>query len=94
MSEERTENLTKGKKMANTTTATTAKTIRAELKAKFPTYKFQVRTVDCGVINIGYNGDKEIRAEIDAIANAYEGWNEFATQYVFVNAYGAMKQVA
>ena len=77
-----------------TTTATTAKTIRQELKAKFPAYKFQVLTVDCGVINIGYNGDKEIRAELDQIANSYKGWNEFATKYVFVNAYGDMKVAA
>lgn len=74
-----------------TTTAATAKVIRAELKAKFPTYKFQVRTVDCGVINIGYNGDQEIRPELDSMAINYEGWNEYATKYVFVNAYGALK---
>jgi len=72
-------------------TATTAKTIRAELKAKFPAYKFQVLTIDCGVINIGYNGDKEIRAELEAIARSYEGWNDFATEYVFVNTYGDLK---
>ena len=70
------------------TTVETAKMIRAELKATFPTYKFSVRKSYCGVINIEYNGAPEIRAELDAIAIKYRGWSEFNTEYVWVNAYG------
>ena len=70
------------------TTVETAKAIRAELKAKFPTYKFSVRKTYVGVINIEYNGDDAIRAELDALAMSYRGWNEFNTDYVWVNAYG------
>lgn len=70
------------------TTVETAKAIRTELKTAFPTYKFSVRKVYCGVINIEYNGDTEIREALDSIALKYKGWNEFNTDYVFVNAYG------
>ena len=70
------------------TTVETAKAIRAELKAKFPTYKFSGRTTYVGVINIEYNGDDAIRAELDLIALKYRGWSEFNTDYVWVNAYG------
>jgi hypothetical protein len=70
------------------TTVETAKAIRAELKTKFPTYKFSVRKSYVGVINIEYNGDQAIRAELDSIANSYKGWSEFNTDYVWVNAYG------
>lgn len=71
------------------TTVETAKAIRQELKAAFPNYKFSVRKEDVGVINIAYNGDKEIRESVDAIARKFKGWNEFNTEYVWVNAYGA-----
>lgn len=70
------------------TTVETAKAIRAELKATFPNHKFSVRKEYVGVINIGYNGDKEIREALDAIALKFKGWNEFNTDYVWVNAYG------
>lgn len=70
------------------TTVETAKAIRAELKATFPTYKFSVRKEYCGVINIEYNGDAEIRSSVDAVAKKFLGWSEFNTEYVFVNAYG------
>lgn len=70
------------------TTVETAKAIRAELKAAFPNHKFSVRKVYCGVINIEYNGDPEIRDAVDAISYKFKGWNEFNTEYVFVNAYG------
>ena len=70
------------------TTTETAKTIRVELKAKFPTFKFSVRKTDTGVINIEYNGDPAIRKELDSIAMRYKGWTEFNTEYVWVNAYG------
>ena len=70
------------------TTVETAKAIRAELKATFPTYKFSVRKEHVGVINIAYNGDVEIRSAVDAIAKKFEGWNDFNAEYVFVNAYG------
>jgi len=71
-----------------TKTAETAKAIRTELKAQFPTYKFSVRKIDFGVINIDYNGDKAIRQALNAIAKKYEDWSEFNTTYVFVNCYG------
>ena len=70
------------------TTVETAKTIRAELKATFPTYKFSVRKEHYGVLNIAYNGDKAIRNAVDSIARKYEDVTEYQTQYVFVNAYG------
>lgn len=70
------------------TTVETAKAIRTELKATFPTYKFSVRKEYCGVINIEFNGDSAIRPAVDAIAKKFEGWSEFNTEYVFVNAYG------
>ena len=70
------------------TTVETAKAIRQELKTKFPTYKFSVRKEYVGVINIEYNGDDAIRAELDSIALKYRGWSEFNTDYVWVNAYG------
>ena len=76
------------KRKKQMTTVETAKAIRAELKAKFPTYKFSVRKSYCGVINIEYNGAPEIRPELDAIAIKYRGWSEFNTDYVWVNAYG------
>ena len=76
------------KRKKTMTTVETAKMIRAELKATFPTYKFSVRKSYCGVINIEYNGAPEIRAELDAIAIKYRGWSEFNTEYVWVNAYG------
>lgn len=69
-------------------TVNTAKLIRAELKSKFPTYKFSVRKEYVGVINIEYNGAEEIRAELEEIARSYRGWREFNTDYVWVNAYG------
>lgn len=70
------------------TTVETAKEIRAELKALFPSYKFSVRKIDCGVINIDYNGDAIIRERLNAIAKSFENWNTYNTNYVFVNAYG------
>lgn len=70
------------------TTVETTKAIRAELKAKFPTYKFSVRKCYVGVVNIEYNGAPEIREELEEIARSYKGWNEFNTEYVWVNAYG------
>lgn len=70
------------------TTTETAKAIRTELKNTFPTFKFSVRKIHFGVINIEFNGDKEIRPAVDAIAKKFEGWNEFNTDYVFVNCYG------
>ena len=70
------------------TTVETATAIRAELKTTFPTYKFSVRKEYCGVINIAYNGDAAIRPALDAIANKFKGWNEFNTDYVWINAYG------
>ena len=73
---------------ATMTTVETAKAIRAELKAKFPTYKFSVRKTYVGVINIEYNGASEIREALEEIARNYRGWNEFNTDYVWVNAYG------
>jgi hypothetical protein len=76
------------KRKKKMTTVETAKMIRAELKATFPTYKFSVRKSYCGVINIEYNGAPEIRAELNAIAIKYLGWSEFNTEYVWVNAYG------
>lgn len=76
------------KRKKEMTTVETAKAIRAELKAKFPNYKFSVRKTYVGVINIEYNGDDAIRAELDLIALKYRGWNEFNTDYVWVNAYG------
>lgn len=72
------------------TTVETAKAIRAELKATFPTYKFQVIKKDVGVIYIEFNGDKAIRPMVDAIADKFLGWNEFNTEYVFVNPCGTM----
>jgi len=77
--------MTEGKKM---TTVETAKAIRAELKAKFPTYKFSVRKAWVDVINIEYNGDSAIRESLEEIARNYKGWNQFNTNYVWVNAYG------
>lgn len=71
-------------------TVETAKAIREELKATFPNHKFSVRKEHFNVINIAYNGDKEIRPTVDAIASKFIGWNEFNTDYVFVNAYGAL----
>jgi len=70
------------------TTVETAKMIRTELKTNFPTYKFSVRKIDCGVINIEYNGDSEIRPMVDSIANKFKGWSAYNTEYVFVNAFG------
>lgn len=70
------------------TTVETAKAIRAELKAKFPTYKFSVRKTYVGVINIEYNGAPEIREQLEEIARSYRGWSQFNTDYVWVNAYG------
>lgn len=69
-------------------TAETSKAIRAELKARFPEYKFSVRITGFAVINIEYNGDSEIRPYLDLIAMKYKGWSEFSTDYVWVNAYG------
>ena len=74
------------------TTTETTKAIKAELKATFPTYKFSVRKVHTGTVYVEYNGDKAIRAEVDAIAAKFEGWNEFNTQYVFVNPCGASSE--
>lgn len=73
------------------TTVQTAKAIRAELKATFPEFKFSVRKEYVGVINIAYNGAPEIREALNAIALKYKGWNEFNTDYVWVNAYGKME---
>jgi hypothetical protein len=70
------------------TTAETAKLIRTELKTTFPTIKFSVRKIDCGVINIEFKDAKEIRSTVDSIAKKFEGWSEFNTQFVFVNCYG------
>ena len=70
------------------TTVETTKAIRAELKATFPTYKFSVRKRDTAVVNIEYNGDLEIREALEIIARKYTGWNQFNTDYVWVNAYG------
>lgn len=74
------------------TTVETTKAIRAELKAAFPTFKFSVRKVDCGVVHISYNGDKEIRPAINAIAQKFTGWSEFNTEYVFVNPCGVISE--
>jgi hypothetical protein len=76
------------------TTVETTKAIRAELKATFPTYKFSVRKVHCGTVYISYNGDKEIREAVNAIAKKFEGWSEFNTQYVFVNPCGPLLEKA
>jgi hypothetical protein len=76
------------------TTVETTKLIRAELKATFPTYKFSVRKVDCGVVHISYNGDKSIRESVNAIAKKFLGWSEFNTEYVFVNPCGAISEKA
>jgi hypothetical protein len=76
------------KRKKKMTTVETAKMIRAELKATFPTHKFSVRKSYFAVINIEYNGAPEIRAELDAIAIKYRGWSEFNTDYIWVNAYG------
>lgn len=70
------------------TTVQTAKAIRVELKAKFPEYKFSVRKFSSDGISIEYNGDKNIRPELDSLANSYKGWSEFNTNYVWVNPYG------
>jgi hypothetical protein len=78
-----------GKKM---TTVETTKAIRAELKATFPTYKFSVRKVYCGVVHIDYNGDKSIREVINEIAKKFTGWSEFQTEYVFVNPCGVISE--
>ena len=75
------------------TTVETAKAIREELKTSFPTFKFSVRKVHFNVINIEYNGEPSIRESVNAIAKKFEGWTEFNTDYVFVNAYG-IKAVA
>ena len=69
------------------TTVETAKAIRAELKAKFPAYKFSVRKTWTDVINIEYNGDSAIRESLEEIARNYKGWNQF-NNYVWVNVYG------
>lgn len=70
------------------TTAETTKAIRKELKARFPEYKFSVRIFNFAAVNIEYNGDSEIRPDLDLIANKYKGWSEFSTEFVFVNAFG------
>ena len=69
------------------TTVEIAKAIRAELKAKFPAYKFSVRKTWTDVINIEYNGDSAIRESLEEIARNYKGWNQF-NNYVWVNVYG------
>jgi hypothetical protein len=70
------------------TTTETAKLIRAELKTRFPGYKFSVRKTDFAVVNIEYNGADEIREELEALRHRYIGWTEFNTDFVWVNAYG------
>jgi hypothetical protein len=54
------------------TTVETAKLIRAELKAQFPTIKFSVRKEHYGVLNISFDGTKEIKEAVDVIAAKYE----------------------
>jgi len=54
------------------TTVETAKLIRAELKAAFPTIKFSVRKEHYGVLNISFDGTKEIKEAVDQIAAKYE----------------------
>ena len=54
------------------TTVETAKLIRAELKATFPTIKFSVRKEHYGVLNISFDGTKEIKEAVDVIAAKYE----------------------
>ena len=53
-------------------TVETAKLIRAELKATFPTIKFSVRKEHFGVLNISFDGTKEIKKMVDQIADKYE----------------------
>jgi Large polyvalent protein associated domain 29 len=54
------------------TTTETAKLIRAELKAAFPSVKFSVRKEHYGVLNISFDGSKEIKNDVQAIADKYE----------------------
>lgn len=65
---------TKGEAMTEIryTTVETAKLIRAELKATFPTIKFSVRKEHYGVLNISFDGNKEIKNQVDEIAAKYE----------------------
>jgi len=56
----------------NYTTVETAKLIRAELKATFPTVKFSVRKPYYGVLNISFDGTKEIKEAVNEIAAKYE----------------------
>ena len=54
------------------TTTETAKLIRAELKATFPTIKFSVRKEHYGVLNISFDGTREVKDVVDVIAAKYE----------------------